>query len=63
MPAVKSNDIWLSRLVPFGLIGQTGPHHYREMVGVLWENKGALGYAWYAASRLAGGKLAHLPPR
>ena len=43
---VKSNDTWLSRLVPFGLIGQTKPHHYREMLGVLWENKTELRYAW-----------------
>ncbi|MEX0802959.1 MAG: FdhF/YdeP family oxidoreductase [Candidatus Binatia bacterium] len=43
---MKSNDTWLSRLVPFGLIGQTKPRHYREMFGVLWENKTELPYAW-----------------
>jgi molybdopterin-dependent oxidoreductase alpha subunit len=27
-------------------VGQTKPHHYREMLGVLWENKRELPYAW-----------------
>lgn len=31
--------------VPFG-IGQTKPHHYREMLRVAWENRRHLGYAW-----------------
>jgi molybdopterin-dependent oxidoreductase alpha subunit len=43
MANLKSND---SRLVPFGLIGQTKPHHFREMLGVLWENRKELPYAW-----------------
>jgi molybdopterin-dependent oxidoreductase alpha subunit len=42
MANVKSNDSRLSR----GLIGQTKPHHYREMLGVLWENRKELSYAW-----------------
>jgi molybdopterin-dependent oxidoreductase alpha subunit len=46
MANLKSNDSWLSRLVPFGLIGQTKPHHYREMLGVLWENRKEIPYAW-----------------
>ena len=46
MPTVKSNDTLLSRLVPFGLVGQTKPNHYREMLGVLWENRSELPYAW-----------------
>jgi molybdopterin-dependent oxidoreductase alpha subunit len=46
MANLKSNDSWLSRLVPFGLIGQTKPHHYREMLGILWENRKELPYAW-----------------
>ena len=46
MPDLKSHDTWLSRLVPFGLVNQTKPHHYREMLGVLWENKTALPHAW-----------------
>ena len=46
MPTVKSNDTLLSRLVPFGLVGQTKPQHYREMLGVLWENRSELPYAW-----------------
>ncbi len=47
MPEVKSNDSLLSRFVPFGLIGQTKPHHYREMLSVLWENRRELPYAWH----------------
>src|SRR5882672_4926639 len=46
MPTVKANDTLLSRLVPFGLVGQTKPKHYREMLGVLWENRSELPYAW-----------------
>ena len=46
MGKLRSNDSWLSRLVPFGLVGQTKPHHYREMLGVIWENKTELPYAW-----------------
>src|SRR5262249_54883869 len=42
----RPNDSWLSRLVPFGLVGQTKPHHYRELLGVVWENKTELPYAW-----------------
>lgn len=46
MASVKSNETRLSRLVPFGLIGQTKPRRYREILGVLWENKTELPYAW-----------------
>jgi molybdopterin-dependent oxidoreductase alpha subunit len=46
MSGVKSNDTWLSRLVPFGWIGQTKPHHYREILGVIWKNRKELPYAW-----------------
>jgi molybdopterin-dependent oxidoreductase alpha subunit len=46
MPFVKSNDTLRSRLIPFGLDGQTKPQHYREMLGVLWENRSELPYAW-----------------
>ena len=46
MGKLRSNDSWLSRLVPFGLVGQTKPRHYREMLGVVWENKTELPYAW-----------------
>jgi molybdopterin-dependent oxidoreductase alpha subunit len=46
MANVKSNDSLLSRLIPFGLIRQSKPHRYREMIGVLWENRTELPYAW-----------------
>jgi hypothetical protein len=46
MGKLRSNDSWLSRLIPFGLVGQTKPRHYREMLGVVWENKTELPYAW-----------------
>jgi molybdopterin-dependent oxidoreductase alpha subunit len=36
---------WLKRLVPFGLLFDK-PRHYREMLVVLWENRGNWGYAW-----------------
>lgn len=32
-------------LVPFGLLVKNKPRHYREMLKVLWENRGRLGYA------------------
>jgi molybdopterin-dependent oxidoreductase alpha subunit len=32
-------------LVPFGL-DQTKPRHFREALGVVWENRDNLGYAW-----------------
>src|SRR5918995_6485568 len=46
MANLKSNDTLLSRLIPFGLVGQTKPRHYREMLGVVWENKTEIPYAW-----------------
>lgn len=46
MAHLKSNDSRLSRLVPFGLVGQVKPHHFREMASVVWENKTNLPYAW-----------------
>jgi len=46
MPGVKANDTWLSRIAPFGLIGRTKPRHYREILGVLWENRKEIPYAW-----------------
>lgn len=46
MAKIKSNDTLLSRLVPFGLVGQTKSQHYREMLGVLWENRKEIPYAW-----------------
>src|SRR5881227_3471389 len=40
--------IWrfLQRIVPFGLLVATKPRHYREMLRVLWENRGRWRYAW-----------------
>jgi len=39
---------WLWRLltvlVPFGLLSQTKPRHFREMLRVLWDNRGRWGY-------------------
>jgi len=46
MSKLTSNDTGVARLVPFGLVGQTKPKHYREMLGVLWENKTEIPYAW-----------------
>ena len=46
MANLKSNDSRLARFIPFGLYGQVKPHHFREMAGVVWENKTELPYAW-----------------
>ena len=35
----------ISGLAPFGL-GRTKPHHFIEMMGVAWENRDNLQYAW-----------------
>jgi molybdopterin-dependent oxidoreductase alpha subunit len=40
---IKSHNTWLSRVVPFA---QTKPRHYPEMLGVLWENRKEIPYAW-----------------
>ncbi|MEO8605309.1 MAG: molybdopterin-dependent oxidoreductase, partial [bacterium] len=40
----------LARAVPFGL-GQTKPHHFRDMGRVVWDNRDNLGYAWQVLSR------------
>src|SRR5678815_2253101 len=44
MPATRTG-----RHLPFGL-GQTKPHHYRDMVRVAWENRDQLSYAWKVLS-------------
>src|SRR5437762_8050069 len=36
---------FLKLLVPFGLLFTTKPRHYREMLRILWENRGRLSYA------------------
>lgn len=36
---------FLRGLVPFGLLFRTKPRHYREMLRVIWDNRGRLGYA------------------
>jgi molybdopterin-dependent oxidoreductase alpha subunit len=41
----------LSRFVPFGLFSSNKPRHYREMLKVLWENRGRWGYAWRILTR------------
>jgi molybdopterin-dependent oxidoreductase alpha subunit len=40
----------LKVLLPFGL-GQTKPHHYRDMLKVAWENRDNLSYAWDVLSK------------
>src|SRR5439155_1019950 len=44
---------WWSRLkaaVPFGL-GQTKPHHFRDMAKIAWANRDNLSYAWKVLSQ------------
>ena len=36
--------------VPFGL-GQTKPHHFRDMAKIAWANRDNLGYAWKVLSK------------
>ncbi len=36
---------WLATLVPFGLLVRAKPRHYREIVRVVWENRGRWAYA------------------
>src|SRR5438552_7741220 len=36
---------WLQLAVPFGLLVATKPRHYREMLRVLWRNRGRWRYA------------------
>jgi molybdopterin-dependent oxidoreductase alpha subunit len=36
--------------VPFGL-GETKPHHFTEMLRILWENRDDLGHAWRVLTR------------
>src|SRR5690349_8314930 len=40
----------LKVLSPFG-IGQTKPHHFRDMLSVAWKNKDNLPYAWKVLSK------------
>jgi molybdopterin-dependent oxidoreductase alpha subunit len=40
----------LRRAIPFGL-GQTKPHHFRDMARVTWENRDQWRYAWQVLSR------------
>ncbi len=36
----------LQMIVPFGLLVRDKPRHYREMLRVLWDNRGRWRYAW-----------------
>src|SRR5881394_1837976 len=40
----------LKSAVPFGL-GQTKPHHFRDMARIAWMNRDNLSYAWKVLSR------------
>src|SRR6476620_1051023 len=37
---------WLQIVVPFGILVRAKPRHYREMLRVLWLNRGRWRYAW-----------------
>src|ERR1051325_11746234 len=44
---------WLHRFkaaVPF-VLGQTKPHHFRDMARIVWKNRDNLSYAWKVLSR------------
>ncbi|PYI81402.1 MAG: formate dehydrogenase [Verrucomicrobia bacterium] len=40
----------LKAAVPFGL-GQTKPHHFRDMAKIVWKNRDNLGYGWKVLSQ------------
>src|SRR5712671_5809960 len=40
----------LKAAVPFSL-GQTKPHHFRDMAKIAWVNRDNLGYAWKVLSK------------
>jgi molybdopterin-dependent oxidoreductase alpha subunit len=44
MRGIKSQNSWLARVVPLGLIAK--PRDYRELLDVLWENRQEIPYAW-----------------
>ena len=46
----ESTKTRLKQFVPFGL-GQRKPHHYRDMIGIAWENRDQLPYAWKVLSK------------
>ncbi len=46
MAALRSNGTWLSRIGAFGLPSSAALQSYRDLLRILWENKGELPYAW-----------------
>src|SRR6266487_2250276 len=46
----KNGRAALKAAVPFGL-GQTKPHHFRDMAKIAWANRDNLGYAWKVLSK------------
>src|SRR5882762_9500283 len=53
MSSHRIQKTWKAKLkaaVPFGL-GQAKPKHFRDMVGIAWQNRDNLGYAWKVLSR------------
>src|ERR1043165_7535167 len=50
MPHTVAKTPALKRAVPFGVTSRK-PHHFRDMLEVVWENRDNLGYAWKVLSR------------
>ncbi len=50
MASRRRNRTDIAGWIPFGL-GQAKPHHYREMLRVVWENRDNLRYAWRILTR------------
>src|SRR6185295_16533751 len=46
MRSLKRAWRWFVTHFPFGLLVRAKPRHFREMLGVAWDNRGQLGYAW-----------------
>lgn len=49
-PASRPKRSRIHSWVPFGL-GETKPHHFKDMLRIIWQNRDRLGYAWKVLSR------------
>src|ERR1043165_1856538 len=50
MPHTVAKTPALKRAVPFGVTSRK-PHHFRDMLKIVWENRDNLGYAYKVLSR------------
>src|ERR1044072_5239708 len=50
MPHTVAKTPALKRAIPFGVTSRK-PHHFRDMLKIVWENRDNLGYAYKVLSR------------